>query len=230
MKTKGIFKRNGLKRAVGLLSALAMVVVVSSSLTATTSARYIGVGVNYDSTTTLNTEAKIRPVVETALAPLATATGHTIAVEGILKGSYLNSKVCPRGNAALCNSSCKALSNCGKAKDDGHHKSSIRLLTAGSTGSPYTLRIVGYKLCWYGEYSGISGHIEVWGAGTMPGTNSIATTHGDDAYDGKHHTIQHELSHNLGAPHCSSVNCAMNVNGNVRYVDKWCSSCKNKMK
>ena len=92
------------------------------------------------------------------------------------------------------------------------------MLTINSTGSNYTCRIVGYKLC---RIDAEKGHTECYGLSFAGEKASIVPFLPNDNIK---YTILHELTHNLtGNDHedCTEgQDCVLQ-----RYYDGWCDSC-----
>lgn len=112
----------------------------------------------------------------------------------------------------ICNSTCGALANCGTE----HHKSSERLINLNTSTTYYTIRLVGYAIC----YNDNGDHDEVWGLGNVNGKNSVITAQSMHFIE----TIQHELTHNLGQGHdnCTAFDKCV-LKGGINY---WCDACK----
>ena len=113
---------------------------------------------------------------------------------------------------AICDSACGELSNCRTV----HHKSSSRLNSLNTSNTYYTIRLVGYSIC----YLDGSKHIPIEGLGTVNGKNSTVSAQSVSIVE----TIQHELTHNLGQGHdnCSSFQRCV-LKGTVNH---WCDSCR----
>ncbi len=127
---------------------------------------------------------------------------ETFGIKFSLKGNYsstilnLNSS-CETGSNTICNSSCGTLSSCNSI----HHKASEQLLALLQDNSDptYCIRIVSYKMCWYG-WSPLR-HGQVSGLADTAGKNSVVTTNSYHPASGEYslqQLIRHELSHNLG--------------------------------
>ena len=111
-----------------------------------------------------------------------------------------------------CTVDCSDLSTCNST----HHRGSRRLLTVQPSTIYYTYRLVGYAVCVYSNGS----HSIVVGSGNVNGKNSVTSVliTGD-----LQRSIQHELTHNLGASHntCLGASCVLNGNKGL-----WCDSCR----
>lgn len=89
-----------------------------------------------------------------------------------------------------------------------------------SNTSIYTYRLVGHRVCYYD-----SSHNEVVGLGNVNGKNAITSLISSPNIA---RSIQHELSHNLGASHTTcntSQQCVLQG-----YIDKWCDTCRENIK
>ncbi|MCL1832238.1 MAG: hypothetical protein FWG45_04925, partial [Oscillospiraceae bacterium] len=181
MKTKGIFKRKGLKRAVGLLSAVAVFAGIITTPVEALQQR--SARIRYDSTT-YHTAAELRNEFNAAVAPFEANFTFVFTLSGTASSSTLNGGNCPRGIAQICDTNCAAISRCNST----HHKSAARLVGLLSDSNTHTVRIVGHKLCLYSNNS----HIQVWGAGEVRGKNSIITHYPASQF---RRTIQHEICH-----------------------------------
>jgi hypothetical protein len=137
---------------------------------------------------------------------------------GVTQSSTLNGSSCSLPKTAICfhynsyycdpNDSCNTL----------HHKGAQRLNGLLTSSTVYTFRIVGHRICWGDDPN----HRAINGLAHTKGRDSISTEF-SDWFD---RTIQHELSHNLGASHCSNNDCVMNGNLNPRVMNTWCPSCR----
>lgn len=117
----------------------------------------------------------------------------------------------------ICSEQCGPLSICASA----HHQSATRLLSKDTSIYNYTYRIVGHKLCAYNDGE----HQAVVGQGEVHGLNSISSTIESSNLA---RSIQHELSHNLGADHSyciSSQSCVLN--GQMNF---WCTACTQRIR
>ncbi len=114
----------------------------------------------------------------------------------------------------ICDSSCGAGILCGL----NHHKSASRLLKEKESENYYVYRIVGYALC---SYDISEAHYEVIGMGNVNGKNAITSALTSPNLS---RSIQHELTHNLGATHdnCEGGDCVL-----AGVMGKWCDSCAN---
>jgi hypothetical protein len=131
------------------------------------------------------------------------------------------------------NSTCSI--TCGLDCEWNHHRSDIRLLNRAPrtrTGSTHIVNLVGHSLCLPGILSplfcdrnnGMAGRSVV---GSPTERDSLVTTqltHNNLTFP---IVIQHELTHNLGAPHCNSNGCVMNFNSNnTPVLNNWCNTCR----
>ena len=149
--------------------------------------------------------------------------------------STLDGSNCGLAYDLICTNVCQGQGFTSCAND--HHKSAHRLfykLPSPSSTGIYICGVVGHALC--AVYScedighnpcGLFGatvqhHINVGGLASIGGTHSLVSKEIPAV-------IQHELSHNFGAPdhynnpNTSGVICIMNK---TDYKDTWCSSCK----
>lgn len=123
--------------------------------------------------------------------------------------SLLDGSSCSK---TICDSSCGALSSCSTL----HHKGAGRLIDLLKSSSYYTYRLVGHRLCYYN-----SSHGEIIGLGYRPGRDSITSLVSSPNIP---RSIQHELTHNLGASHTTCVeyqDCVLKGD-----MNKWCEKCK----
>jgi len=151
-----------------------------------------------------------------ATAAIATEFGVKFKIKYTYYTTALNGSSCPNSsNNQCCNDNCGADINC----DDDHHKSADRLLDVypSTTSSMYVCRIVGHRLCFY-DIEKVD-HYAVYGLGDPNGEDTIVSTYSDNLK----RTIQHELSHNLGASHknCLGRDCVL-----VKVMNSWCDNCK----
>ena len=111
-----------------------------------------------------------------------------------------------------CTSFCAPVASC----NEMHHHGASRILNTLKSDETYTCRLVGYALCWYdnGQHKMVEGLADVGGKDSLvyyrSGPETITT-------------IQHELSHNLGAPDFSCTsdqNCVLSYSSN-----QWCDNC-----
>ena len=114
-----------------------------------------------------------------------------------------------------CTSQCGPISSCSNV----HHTGASRLLEIDGSDEYYTIRIVGYGICSYDEdnltHYGYAGRAYTGGHASVVSysySQNILTA-----------TMQHELSHNLGAGHtpCLDEDCAL-----VFSMNEWCNVCK----
>jgi hypothetical protein len=144
------------------------------------------------------------------------------------RSSWLDGWRCSRPNNEHCTRTCGSDSLCNRPLDSfipisGHHRSSVRLLGLAREPNVHVIRIVGHALCRWNSTT--NRHYEVLGTAIMPGRDSIITN--VDWGKGINYfryigVIQHELSHNLGAPDCNN-NCVMN--NPTLWVNVWCAPC-----
>ena len=133
-------------------------------------------------------------------------------LQEVNSGSLLTGSSCPK---TICNEDCGALNKCSTL----HHKSSLRLVDIYKSASYYTYRLVGHRVCYY--YSDTAKHAEVVGCGYRPGKDSITSLTSSTNIP---RSIQHELTHNLGASHKTCTegqDCVLKGD-----KDKWCDTCK----
>jgi len=118
-----------------------------------------------------------------------------------------------------------------------HCKGGGRKINVNGHSTIYTVRIVGYLMCFVDRvhsYPQIV-HRAVGGLGHLPGRNSIAsnryaTNSWRNTDDVLHWIIQHELGHNIGAfddserPCSTGQPCAMR---NIYGVNEFCRNCYN---
>lgn len=97
-----------------------------------------------------------------------------------------------------------------------HHRSAQRLIKILTSPEYYTYRLVGYAVCWYDA----DGHDGVVGGGNVDGKNSVTSTLISSNIN---RSIQHELTHNLGASHsrCTPGQFCV-LKNNYGY---WCDAC-----
>jgi len=137
------------------------------------------------------------------------------------------SSSCTPGSGTICSTLCGTLSNCNSTS--GHHKSSGRLLNLHRTSTEFTIRVVSYKLCWYGwsplKHGEVSGLGDTWG-----GRNSVVTNHSSPGSYSLQYLIRHELSHNLGVDDdVCTVNEACVIKDENGY-NSWCTKHRNQIK
>ena len=114
----------------------------------------------------------------------------------------------------ICNSNCAPNSTC----STNHHKSADRALYTNVSETYYTWRFVDHAICVYNDEK-IDPHYEIAGRANGGGKNSVVS---EMSSLNPVHTLQHELSHNLGA---TDHNCTPDENcvlGEGDYVDVWC--------
>ena len=127
--------------------------------------------------------------------------------------------------AALCGSGmCICVGSCSTGLFSSGHNRGGRLLEADRVSSRFTLRIVSHAIC-HPQTS--SGHGEMLGTAWRPNQHNPPRRDSTASLRSGVHlafVIQHELSHNLGAPdHSTGVDCVMD---SVRpAINVWCSSC-----
>ncbi len=115
-----------------------------------------------------------------------------------------------------CSTDCGTLENCANL----HHRSAERLCGLLTSPDYYTFRIVGYSICYYdNDY-----HRNVGGLGALNGKDAVATISG--SFD-LNVTIQHELTHSLGATHDNCKGGMEQACVLIGDFDHWCSVCKN---
>jgi hypothetical protein len=143
----------------------------------------------------------LRPPVQNDTTLSRTVNGTTCM--------FTNNQTCNHLGTTICGVTCTIDAN------NGHHKSAGRLNLRGTVPGRFVIRNVGFELC--GIVSGA--HDRVLGVGDSLGRN---TTQRAQQFDPHHAgTIQHEIGHNFGLPHCNGVGCVMN-NGVLNNI---CSSC-----
>jgi hypothetical protein len=111
-----------------------------------------------------------------------------------------------------------------------HHKSASKLLGMYSANNIYTVRVVNHVICWWGREQGQThNQHHTWlGAAVVGRRDSISSTESPNFIS----TMQHELSHNLGAnEHCNTITptewCVMKTFGHARRVmNEWCVKCR----
>lgn len=163
-------------------------------------------------------ESNLKMKYETAVADFLTKYNVAFKVNSVSHSSLLdfNSSSCAEGLYKICSDSCATLSSC----NTSHHKGGQRLLNLLTSNSYYNCRLVEYTLCRYDEGT----HKQIAGLANTPGRNTIVSTY----FYNIEETIQHELSHNLGADHdtCSKKDCILAED----VLDKWCSACETAIK
>ena len=139
-------------------------------------------------------------------------------IESVTNSNSLDGNNCPNTTADHgCNSSCGAVSTCYKT----HHKSAQRLVFVNDSTTVYTLNVVNHAMCTY-NLNGLSGHVEgdCVGIAEPSGKNALVT---EKVSSGFVDSIQHELTHNLGASHDScSVGQSCIHKGDL---NTWCDGC-----
>jgi hypothetical protein len=165
-----------------------------------------------------------------ATAGLRNTFGISFALQnnGIQHSALLTGVDCPSLLVDPCNPAlgCARLDWCyrGPGVNTNHHRSDDRLLdiTFGAF-SGYTMRVVGHALCYWDGRN----HLTSGGIASMPWTTvprqSLVTSVSAEPME---FLMQHELSHNLGAPddHGGSVECVISFNFTV--LNKLCNSCE----
>lgn len=119
----------------------------------------------------------------------------------------------------VCDSSCGDIALCSSL----HHRSAARInaIDLSTTYSSYICRFVGFSICAYNSEDDSHGGVN--GLADINGKNVTVSGESDDI----ERTIQHELSHTLGAcdGECTSGEyCVMS--GKVNY---WCTNCRNRI-
>ena len=114
----------------------------------------------------------------------------------------------------ICNSNCAPDSTC----STNHHKAASRALYTNVSETYYTWRFVDHAMCAYDDEK-IDPHYELAGLANACGKNSVVSAMSSL---NPVSTLQHELSHNLGATDhdCTpGKNCVL---GEGDYVNEWC--------
>ena len=135
------------------------------------------------------------------------------------KVSFSNGLSCTNSTiGGICTASCGALSSC----HNNHHKSGVKLMMATTTTDYYTYRFVGHALCSYDNEK--NNHNNVIEVGKAPGFFAITSDY-SSSYLAR--SIQHELSHNLGASHktCEDTGCVLDGSS----FGSWCETCAGKI-
>jgi hypothetical protein len=169
--------------------------------------------------------ATLRTDFEIATAAFRTRFRLDFNLYMVSRDNALNGNLCPRHLNDICVAQCGTLPRCNSPLTSnplttGHHRSGGRLITISSQSNVHTVRIVGHRLCWR-NHSGE--HQLVGGLGERPGRNTIVSTRLVPVWY-IHGTIQHELSHNLGAEHCENF-CIMGPVLNPDRTNVWCDTC-----
>ena len=128
-----------------------------------------------------------------------------------------------KGNTGICDITCDITNN-NEDQDlltecsTKHHRSASRVMNLEKSENSYVCRLVGFAVCVYDNKE--RDHRQVNGMAQTNGMNCIISTQSDNVK----RTIQHELSHILGARDNECTNgeyCVMS--GRVGY---WCTNCK----
>jgi hypothetical protein len=137
---------------------------------------------------------------------------------------------CPNSDVTKTCKYASLSTGCGTTCKDEHHKNTTRLLRLGRSillPNEFVIRVVHYRICSVGAHDGEGSTI--YGSAWYPGYDSVVSsvdrTNKDIAS-----TMQHELSHNLGASGHSTCfpnePCTVADYGTFyRAKDKWCRNC-----
>ena len=160
-------------------------------------------------------ESVLRSHYETAVNTFLTNFNIRFDIQDIEYSSMLdcNSSCHATTLTQICTTDCADNSSC----NTSHHRSSRRLLKVLTSEIYHTYRLVGYAVCRYEN----GDHGRVVGSGNVNGKNSVTST---IITSDLTRSIQHELTHNLGASHnsCNQNNEPCVLKGHTNY---WCSAC-----
>ncbi|MCL1808096.1 MAG: zinc-dependent metalloprotease [Oscillospiraceae bacterium] len=210
------------KKTIRLLSlslVFCVILITASSETALSSTRSTrSVHILYDSTTPAGLLANMNTMFTSSVQAFDREFGLNFTVAGISQTSLLNGGSCL--NTSI-NQPCNLLSTgCGSTCNGNHHKNDERLLGRLPNNIPaHTLGVVGHYLCT--GYHGQSGGI----ATGSSGRSALITNEWPEPLD---FLVQHELSHNLGAPDHGGYEICVMRDGYPIYPyvkGQWCHSC-----
>ncbi|MCL1807871.1 MAG: zinc-dependent metalloprotease [Oscillospiraceae bacterium] len=219
---KKVFHLHAMNRlkmlALSLSLVFCVILITASSETALSSSRSTrSVHILYDSTTPAGLLANMNTMFTSSVQAFDNTFGLNFTVAGISQTSLLNGGSCPHSNI---NQPC-VHSNfyCGSYCNGNHHKSDSRLLDRLPNNYPaHTLGVVGHYLCYQEGLHYQSGGMALG----IYERNALITNEWPSPLN---YLVQHELSHNLGAPdHGGLVDCVMR-NGNPYVTSVWCPSC-----
>jgi len=149
-----------------------------------------------------------------------------VELSNVKLSSQLNGGSCPVTTSEICSTDpniCGSIEECATR----HHKGARLIDTVVDPSNDlYDCRIVGHKLCTvsYGVHLST-----LRGVGTFYGKDTLVSINGTSSEpNGLRRTIQHELSHNLGADDgaCPKANTPCIMNYNTRTENTWCPTCK----
>ncbi len=163
------------------------------------------------------TDSYIENAFLNGVAAFETRFDIDFRIMSISRESFSNGNSCPYTEDNVgCDSNCGTETSC----YSNHHKNAPKLMGTTSSTSYHTYRFVGHGLCFYDDEK--KSHDDYYGFGEVDGTLAITSDY-TTPYLAR--TIQHELTHNLGASHktCTETGCVLNGSN----FNGWCKQCEN---
>ncbi len=166
------------------------------------------------------TEEEINTLFENATLAFIPQFNIAFELDSISASSLmdLDTNCSVQGINGICTDNCGIWQYCNRT----HHRSaSLRLDDLYFSDDFLWVGIVGYDMCWVDDDESTSSHLSVDGLAHRPGQEAVITTNNSH---GNVVCLQHELTHNIGATHCSNStgNCIFKDN-----LNRWCSACVN---